>query len=141
MSVSEREERITRDERPPTLRAIGVDLVDIGRLQVIYRRRGEAFLIRLFTGQERLACQGVSGYRWRSLAGRFAAKEAVKKILAIHGQVAGWTEIEILNGPHGEPRLELHGRAQAALQRSGYAGLKLSIAHDAGLAVAVAIAL
>jgi holo-[acyl-carrier protein] synthase len=119
---------------------VGVDLVDIRRLQELYHRRGEDILLRLFTAQERVLCQRASGYRWESLAGRFAAKEAVKKVLAARGEAAGWTEIEVLNGPHGEPFLNLYGRARSAAKRLGYARLLLSISHDAGLAIAFVLA-
>lgn len=124
----------------PTVQALGVDLVHIQRMQDIYNRWGERILVRLFTNQERHSCQNANGYRWRSLAGRFGAKEAVKKILASHGQLVGLNEIEILNGTYGEPYIRLHGRAQAAFERLGYTHLMLSISHDAGMAIATVIA-
>lgn len=124
----------------PAAQAIGVDIVRIQRLQEIHKRWGERILVRLFTEQERLTCRKETGYRWRSLAGRFGAKEAVKKILGSQGEIAGWTEIEILNGTYGEPYIKLSGRAQAALEHLGYTRLTLSISHDAGLALAAVIA-
>ena len=120
---------------------LGVDLVDIRRLQAVYDRWGESFLVRLFTDQELLICRKASaGYRWRSLAGRFSAKEAVKKILASRGETANWTEIEVLNGLYGEPYLSLHGRAKLAVERLGYSNLVLSISHEASLAIATVMA-
>jgi holo-[acyl-carrier protein] synthase len=119
---------------------LGVDIVDIQRLQAAYNRWRESFLVRLFTDQELLICQKASGYRWRSLAGRFSAKEAVKKILASRGETANWTEIEVLNGPYGEPYINLHGRAKLAVERLGYSSLILSISHEARLAVATVMA-
>src|SRR5256886_16316495 len=83
--------------------SIGVDIVDVQRLQALYDRWQEGLLGRLFTDQEQIICRKASGYRWYSLAGRFSAKEAVKKILASRGEIASWTEIEVLNGPYGEP--------------------------------------
>lgn len=124
----------------PAMQAIGVDIVDVRRLQMLYARWHECLLARLFTEQEQRLCRQVTDYRWCSLAGRFSAKEAVKKILASRGEVAGWTEIEVLNGPYGEPYINLYGRAQAALGRSGYSGLVLSISHDASLAIATVLA-
>ncbi|GHO50252.1 holo-ACP synthase [Ktedonospora formicarum] len=124
----------------PAAQAIGIDLVQIKRMQEIHQRWGERILVRLFTAQERHACQNGADYRWRSLAGRFGAKEAVKKILASQGEIAGWTEIEILNGTYGEPYIKLSGRTQVALERLGYTRLMLSISHDAGIAIASVIA-
>lgn len=123
--------------------AIGVDIVDVQRLQSLYYRWQEVLLTRLFTDQEQNICRkisGSSGYRWHSLAGRFSAKEAMKKILASHGEIAGWTEIEVLNGLYGEPYLNLYGRAKSAAARLGYSQLMLSISHDANLAIATVMA-
>ncbi len=124
----------------PLVQAVGVDLVDIPRLQEICSRWRERILIRLFTDLELALCRGADSYRWKSLAGRFAAKEATKKILATHGESVGWTEIEVLNGQHGEPLLKLSGRALSAAERLGYTRLLLSISHDAGIAIATVIA-
>ena len=119
---------------------LGVDIVDVQRLQALYDRWREGLLGRLFTDQEQIICRKDSGYRWRSLAGRFSAKEAVKKILASRGEIASWTEIEVLNGPYGEPYINLHGRARSALERLGYSSLVLSISHEARLAIATVMA-
>lgn len=124
----------------PAVQSIGVDIADIKRLRALCERWQASVMSRLFTDQEQSCCQSISGYRWSSLAGRFSAKEAVKKILASHGESAGWTEIEILNGPHGEPYIQLYGRAQDALARLGYKHLMLSISHEANLAIATVIA-
>jgi holo-[acyl-carrier protein] synthase len=124
----------------PAVQAIGVDIVDVQRLRALYDRWQTSVLSRLFTEEEQRCCQNASGYRWPSLAGRFGAKEAVKKVLARHGEIAGWTEIEILNGPYGEPYIRLHGRAQAAFERIGYQSLMLSISHEASLAIATVVA-
>ena len=131
---------IDRAEMGIDAMGLGVDIVDIQRLQAVYDRWQESFLVRLFTDQELLICRKASGYRWRSLAGRFSAKEAVKKILASRGETANWTEIEVLNGPYGEPYLNLHGRAKLAVERLGYSSLVLSISHEASLAIATVMA-
>jgi len=124
----------------PAMQAIGVDIVDVQRLQALYNRWQEGLLTRLFTDQEQSICRKASGYRWYSLAGRFSAKEAVKKILASRGEIAGWIEIEVLNGIYGEPYINLYGRAKLAAERLGYSRLVLSISHDANLAIATVMA-
>lgn len=125
-----------------TIQAIGIDLVDVGRLRALEQRRGECILARLFTEQERSICRKASGdgYRWQSLAGRFGAKEATKKVLAMHGFTFHWQEVEVVNGVYGEPLLRLYGQAHAACVRQGYHRLLLSISHDAGLAIAIVVA-
>ena len=120
--------------------AIGVDLVDVVRLQRVCERQGELLLRRLFTQEECVLSQGSAGYRWSSLAGRFAVKEAVKKILAAHGESVGWNEIEVVNGIYGEPAIKLSGRARSAVDRLGYTRLLASISHDADLAIATVMA-
>lgn len=125
----------------PLAQAVGVDLVDILRLQRVSSRWGERILARLFTDQELILCRSTSSYRWKYLAGRFAAKEAMKKVLAAYGESVGWTEIEILCGQYGEPLLKLSGRALSAAERLGYTRLLLSISHDAGIAIAIVVAM
>jgi holo-[acyl-carrier protein] synthase len=120
--------------------AVGVDLVNVPRLKRTVEHWGADLLQRVYTTAERTAASGAGGLRYESLAGFFAAKEAVKKVLASRGHVVGWTEVEVVNGSWGEPYLELHGRARAAAERCGIAELLLSIAHDGDFAVAIVVA-
>ncbi|MBV9228861.1 MAG: holo-ACP synthase [Chloroflexi bacterium] len=124
------------------IQALGIDLVEVRRLQALERRWGEQVLTRLFTEQELWTCRKASGgsYRWQSLAGRFGAKEATKKVLAVRGEVVRWQDVEVLNGYHGEPLLRLYRQANEACERLGYQRLLLSISHDRGLAIAIVIA-
>lgn len=120
--------------------SVGVDLVNVPRLIRAVDRWGDDLLQRVFTRAERAAAFGAGGIRFESLAGQFAAKEAVKKVLGSRGHVVGWTEVEVLSGSWGEPHLHLHGRARAAVQRCGIADLMVSIAHDGDFAVAIVVA-
>ena len=121
--------------------ALGVDIADTGRLKDLIHRRGPLVLGRLFTDAEQGLSRGASGWCWDSLAGRFAAKEAAKKVLAARGHYAAWTDLEILNGSHGEPLFRLHGTARAAAASCGFRHLLISISHERDLAVAVVLAL
>lgn len=121
--------------------AVGMDLTDVDRLRAMIQRRGMSAVARLFTVQEQQdARRDENEWRWDSLAGRFAAKEAVKKVLASRGYTSSWREIEILRGSHAEPVLRLHGRAQSAAAECGFSCLLLSISHEKGMAAAVVIA-
>ncbi len=124
------------------IRALGIDLVEVRRLWALEQRWGEQVLTRLFTEQELCICRKASSgsYRWQSLAGRFGAKEATKKVLAAHGEVVRWQDVEVLNGCHGEPLLRLYRQANEACERLGYQRLLLSISHDGGLAIAIVVA-
>jgi len=114
----------------------GVDIVLISRLAEMKPEIRARFLQRVFTPGE-LAEVGGSE---QSLAGRFAAKEAVAKALGCGIGPLGWQSIEILRGPAGEPRLHLR---EAALERAEALGLttwSLSISHSADHAVAFVVA-
>lgn len=122
--------------------AVGVDVVDAERLGALVARRGQPLRDRLFTPVEQALCEGASPrYRTYCMAGRLAAKEAVRKALGAHGAGIGWLEVEIGRAASGEPVTGLSGRAQEAFRRAGFSGFRLSIAHEAGVAVAVALAL
>ncbi len=114
----------------------GVDLVDIHRLEDRNPRIRERFLQRVYTPVELTECAG----SYASLAGRFAAKEAVSKLLGTGiGRVA-WQDIEVRRGPQGEPVLHLHGEAQRIARQQGLRGWSLSISHTAAQAVAFVVA-
>lgn len=115
----------------------GVDLIEIERLSQAVARHGERFLGRVYTGAELVACGG----RVESLAGRFAAKEAVAKALGVGIGVVAWKEIEVLGDEHSAPSLRLHGAAQDVAERLGLAGWSLSISHSRREAVCVVVAI
>jgi len=124
----------------PGLGAVGIDVADVGRLRRLVERWGDQVLRHLFTGEERASLRGRRGLRWQSVAGRFAAKEAVRKVLASRGRVSSWTEVEVLSGEHGQPFVVLHGRARTAAEQCGFNAFLLSISHERGVAVAIALA-
>ena len=120
----------------PILRT-GVDLVEIARLETLQPAIRARFLQRVFTSQE----LAIAGEAWASLAGRFAAKEAVAKALGCGIGPVGWKEIEILRGAAGEPLLVLHGQARQMADRQGLAAWSVSISHSRSHAVAMVVAL
>lgn len=110
---------------------IGVDIVEISRLDAALLRT-PALASRLFAESER-------GRPLRSLAGYFAAKEALAKAL---GGPPGlrWTDAVIRHGARGNPMLEVSGTVAAAAARAGVTDWHVSISHDAGICVAMVIA-
>ncbi len=120
--------------------SVGIDLVEIERLDEVMRRRGERFTRRVFTPAERAYCDG----RPRPVihyAGRFAVKEAVLKALRT-GWVKGisWQDVEVESGPGGEPSAVLSGGALERAEAMGLTELHISIAHTDHYAVATAVA-
>jgi holo-[acyl-carrier protein] synthase len=75
----------------------------------------------------------------QSWAGRFTAKEAVLKALGTGTRGLGWQDIEIINGPHGEPLAILSPRAEVRAIARGGSEVRISISHDRSRAIAIAI--
>lgn len=116
--------------------AIGIDLVEIGRIEEVFARRGDRFRIRVFTEGEIRYCERRAS-KFASYAARFAVKEAAMKALGTGwaGGV-GWTDIEVVSGPNGAPALQLHNRAQERLREIGATKAHVSITHSGNLAMA-----
>src|SRR2546429_7605604 len=72
--------------------AVGVDLIEVGRVRKVFEKHGERFLRRVFTEKEVQQCRRAGTVRATRLAGRFAAKEAISKALGtgLHG--LAWRE-------------------------------------------------
>ena len=83
---------------------VGVNIVEIERVESAIKRGRERFLNRIYTETELRACQD----RFSSLASRFAAKEGVMKVLGIGAVGIRWPRIEILTGDDGRPSVKLY---------------------------------
>ncbi|HET9082463.1 MAG TPA: holo-ACP synthase [Trebonia sp.] len=110
---------------------VGIDVVDIARFERSLARTPE-LAGRLFTERE-------NGLPARSLAARFAAKEALAKALGAPRGLL-WTDAEVVTAPSGRPRLLASGTVAVAAARLGVTTWHLSLSHDAGIASAVVIA-
>ena len=113
---------------------VGVDIVEIPRVRGALERHEAGFRRRVYTDIEWRQC----GKSVASLAGRFAAKEAVMKALGVGGMK--FHDIEIVRLPSGKPDVRLTGRMQERAQRLGVVAITVSISHSRDNAVAVAIA-
>ena len=76
--------------------------------------------------------------RPETIAGRWAAKEAVSKVLGLGVRGIGWRDIEIERLPTGQPAVRLHGRAAARAEQLGMERIAVSITHESDYAVAIA---
>ncbi|MDP9272381.1 MAG: holo-ACP synthase [Chloroflexota bacterium] len=115
---------------------VGVDLVDIDRIVRVMGRYPERFRRRVLTDAEDRYCRG----RPERIAGRWAAKEAVSKVLGLGVRGVGWREIEVLPNWAGQPQVTLYDRAAARAARLGLEEVTVSISHERSMAVAVAVA-
>ena len=120
---------------------IGVDIVEIARIEAAISRQGDKFLERLFTSGEREYCASMR-VPAPFYAARFAAKEAVAKAFGtgICGRL-GWQEIEVRRQESGLPYVVLHGPAVTLRAELGISEILLSISHAEHYAVAQAVAL
>ena len=121
--------------------AHGIDLVDFPRIGQMIDRHGPRFLNRVFTEAEQ-AYANANKNTVEKLAGRFAAKEAVLKLVGTgwRGKIA-WTDIEVINDPSGQPRVTLTGEVKRIAETFNISHVSVSITHTANFAIASAIAL
>ena len=119
----------------------GIDLVDFPRIESMIERHGARFLNRVFTEREQSDAEAAYN-RIEKLAGRFAGKEAVMKLLGTgwRGKIA-WTDIEIVNSSMGQPVVEISGEVRRIAEASGIGRITMSITHTANFAIASAVAL
>ena len=112
---------------------IGIDIIEIARIEKIIARWGERFLRRVYTDLE------LRLYRKKpsSLAARFASKESVMKLLGTGRKGISWREIETVSHPSGKPLLNLYGRAQIKAKRLGLKGIAISLSHSRKYAIAL----
>jgi holo-[acyl-carrier protein] synthase len=117
----------------------GIDLVETARIARLLEDHGERFLSRCFTATER----SYAGDRRREvehLAGRFAAKEAIFKVLGTGwSDGVGWHEAEVVRQAGGAPAVVLHGRAAQVASELGIGQWLVSISHIKTHAMASAI--
>lgn len=119
-----------------TRHEIGVDLIDIDRIVGVLGRFPDRFRLRVLTESEQRYC----GHRVERIAGRWAAKEAISKVLGLGVRGVGWREIEILPNRAGAPQVTLHRRAARRAEAMGLDEVSVSISHERRIAVAVAVA-
>ncbi len=120
---------------------IGTDIVECPRIGKMVENHGELFLRRVYTDREIRYCQSRK-HAIEHFAGRWAAKEAILKALGTGwSRGVAWTDIEVRNGPGGQPRVLVGGGAKEAAIRKGIGDILISISHCRTYATAYALAL
>ena len=119
---------------PPGTTELGIDIIKVDRIRATLKRFGRRFSERVLTPAERRYVRD----RPETLAGRWAAKEAVSKVLGLGVRGIGWQEIEVERLPTGQPAVRLHGRAEQRAAQLGMDRIALSISHESEYAVAIA---
>jgi holo-[acyl-carrier protein] synthase len=119
---------------PEDTTELGIDIIRVDRIRRTLERFGARFSRRVLTPAEQRYVRD----RPATLAGRWAAKEAVSKVLGLGVRGIGWRDIEVERLPTGQPAVRLHGRAARRADQLGMARIALSISHEADYAVAIA---
>ncbi|MET9415405.1 holo-ACP synthase [Streptomyces klenkii] len=117
---------------------VGVDLVPLTRVQAMTDAGDDARLRRMLTPAEIALSRTATGWDLHGVAGRFAAKEAVFKLLHVPGRPLPWQSIEILKSPGEWPFVHLTGPARGWAADAGIEAVDVSISHEELFAVAVA---
>ena len=122
-----------------SIAGIGVDIIEVRRIERLIERRGEKFLRRIFTPVEIEYCQARK-QAGQHFAARFAVKEAVFKALGTGwAQGVSWRQVETINETSGRPRTRLAGRARERADALGVRTVHVSISHSDEYAVAYII--
>ena len=122
--------------RQEKIYGIGIDIVEVDRIQEASRRWGVRFEQRIYTHQELTYCGDSPSRYWR-LAARFAAKEAMLKALGT-GLTTGmrWQDVEIQTNPVGKPEVVLHGEVRRYAHEHNISSVFVSMSHTNVYAIA-----
>ncbi|HML20034.1 MAG TPA: holo-ACP synthase [Aggregatilinea sp.] len=115
---------------------IGVDLIEVERVERVMNRYGDRFFERFFTPAERAQCKDLPV----RLAARIAAKEAAAKALGTGIGDVRWIDIEVSSDDRGAPHLHLHAAAAELAQELGLCEWQISLSHTAEHAIAFVVA-
>ncbi len=115
------------------MQQVGVDIIEINRIEKAVSRWGNVFLHRIYTDSELQLYRNKSA----SLAARFSGKEAVIK--AIGSNRVAYRDIEIVSDDNGKPRVNLYGNAQKTVKNLGIDNIDISLSHCRAYAVACAV--
>lgn len=118
---------------------IGIDIIEVGRIEASYQKFGDRFLQRILHPAEINYCLS---HRSPApfLAARFAAKEAISKAFGTGiGAQLGWQDMEIGRKESGEPFVILHEKGKALMQARGGRAVLVSLSHTQQHATAVAL--
>jgi holo-[acyl-carrier protein] synthase len=122
------------------IKGIGIDIIETARISKIIENKGDSFLNKTFTSHEQEYCRNKKRGMYQSFGARFAAKEAVFKMLGTGWQKGvSWLQVEIRNDELGKPAAVLSGRAKERAEQLGISKLHLSVSHTEGYCAAFAL--
>lgn len=119
---------------------IGVDIIEIARIERALSEYGDRIRNRVFTADEIRYCLA-SGRSVERYATRFAAKEAARKALGAARPLLAlsWHEVEIISSAEGAPQLHFRGRAAELAKELGVSRSHVSLSHSHEQAIATVV--
>lgn len=117
---------------------VGIDLTSVSTVEELLRSHAQRYLARVYTDAEVRQWEASGTNDPSGLADRFAAKEAVRKLLRAPDAAISWRAIEVLERPGGH-QARLEGAAAELAQRAGLRGISVSVARVPGYSAAVAL--
>ena len=118
---------------------VGIDIIEVARIEASYAKFGERFLDRILHPGEIQYCLSHRA-PGPFLAARFAAKEAISKAFGTGiGAQLGWQDMEVVRKESGEPFVVLHDKGAALLTARRARAIRISLSHTQNYAAAVAI--
>ena len=119
---------------------IGTDVQSVAEVATTLERYGQRYTRRLFTDDELADCGALTPSIAPRLTARFAAKEAVIKLLSPVDAVPRWRSIELRTAPNGAPSVVLHHEAADLARARGIGQVSVSMSHGAGIGAATVVA-
>lgn len=126
-----------RNKLPFAVVRVGADIIQVGTVRESIDRFGSRYLERVFTAAEIEYCQRSGAEMHRRFAARFAAKEAVLKVLRPDQHWLDWRTIEVIKTLGGWCEIRLHGPAELLAKRVGIVAISVSLSHEASYALAM----
>lgn len=121
------------------IKGIGVDTIELHRIERILGQYGDRFLNRMYAPEERAYAARYADPVPR-LAARFAAKEACMKALGTGWNLGvRWRDLVVINTPTGKPTMELRGKAREIADRLEVERISVSITHNRDTAMVIVI--
>lgn len=118
---------------------LGIDIIEIDRIEEAIKRGGEEFVRRTFTDEEINYCEKES-HKYQHYAARIAAKEALFKAIGTGWQNGvKWTDIEVKNDKLGKPVMHLKGKVKLIADKLGVKNAIVTLSHCEAYAIAQAV--
>jgi holo-[acyl-carrier protein] synthase len=113
---------------------IGIDILEVDRIEKIINKKGESFLNRIFTDTEIKYCKSKKR-SFESFAVRFSAKEAFIKAIESDQNIA-YKDIEVKNKKNKKPFIKLYGKAKEVAKEKNINEILISLSHERHYVVA-----